>query len=167
MSEANPANIPAITVTDDTRVPMSAPDMKLTVPAIEGFVLHWFADRPGRIPRAMAAGYTFVDPSEVKIRNFGFAEDLVTSGNTDLGSKVSVHGGTDDAGKAERLYLMKIKQEWYDKDTALREETSDKIVASLRGGKLGSEKEALARRYVRTDDIFTRKVKPNGERKQS
>src|SRR6266850_4470127 len=164
----NPANLPETSVTDETRIPMNRPDLKLAVPEIEGFVLHWFADRPGRIPRAMAAGYTFVDPEEVKIRNFGFAEDLIKSGNTDLGSRVSVHGGVDDQGKAERLYLMKIKQEWYDKDMALREETSDKIVASLRGGKVGAEADSNAnRRYVKdTENLFTKKVKPTDGKRQ-
>jgi hypothetical protein len=164
---SNPANMPAVTVTDETRVPMSLPDLKLTVPEIEGFKLHWFADRPGRIPRAMAAGYQFVEPEEVRIRNFGFAEDLLNSGSTDLGNRVSVHGGVDDQGKAERLYLMKIKQEWYDKDMALREEASDKIVASLRAGKIGAERDSnVNRRYVKdTENLFTKKVKPtNGKR---
>jgi len=167
MSE-NPANVPATSVTDENRVPMSLPDLKLAVPEIPGFVLHWFADRPGRISRAAAAGYQFVDREEVRVRNFGFAEDLLNSGNTDLGSRVSVHGGTDERGGAERLYLMKIKQEWYDKDMALREETSDKIVASLRAGKIGSERDSnVNRRYVKdTDNLFTKKVKPTDGKRQ-
>lgn len=164
---SNPANAPAISVTDETRIPMGLPDMQLAVPEIEGFVLHWFADRPGRISRALAAGYTFVEPGEVKIRNFGFANDLLESGNTDLGSKVSVHGGTDDRGRSEKLFLMKIKKEWYDRDTVLREESADKTVASLKAGRIGAERDSSAnRRYVKdTENLFTKKVKPNGERK--
>lgn len=163
----NPANIPETSVTEETRVPMGAPDMKLAVPEIEGFHLHWFADRPGRIPRAVAGGYEFVTPEEVKIRNFGFASDLLQTGNTDLGSRVSVHGGTDERGAAERLYLMKIRNDWYARDMALREEKADNTVAALRAGRIGAERDSNAnRRYVKdTENLFTKKVKPNGERK--
>ena len=106
----------------------------------------------------MAAGYEFVGPDEVKIRNFGFAEDLMSSGNTDLGNRVSVYGGVAEKGGAERLYLMKIKKEWYDKDMALREERQDKIVDSIRGGQVGAERESnVARRYHRGgENLFTK-----------
>lgn len=159
----NPANIASKRITDETRVPMSLPQLMLEVPKIEGYVLHWFADRPGRISRATRGGYEFVDPSEVSVNNFGLAEDLLKDGNTDLGTRVSVLGGTDEKGGPERLYLMKVKQAWYDKDMALREEASERVVQALKHGTVGAEKERLddARlRYARgTDNIFNRKRK--------
>jgi len=157
----NPANERG--VTDDNRIPMSLPQLMLEVPEIEGYVMHWFADRPGRISRAAAAGYEWVTPEEVKINNFGLASDLEQTGNTDMGTRVSVHGGTTESGAAERLYLMKIRKEWYDKDMKLREEASDRVVQALRQGLTGADRDAMkdaAARYARnTDNIFTKKRK--------
>jgi len=156
----NPSNDRATAVTEDNRIPMSLPHLKLSVPDIEGYVLHWFADRPGRISRAQAAGYQFVGIDEVRLNNFGLASDLENSGNTDLGTRVSVHGSENERGGSERLYLMKIKKEWYDKDMALREQAADKVVRTLRDGMTGAEKDALkdaTQRYVRnTDNLFTK-----------
>lgn len=161
-SETNPANEPTKRVVDDTtRVPMSLPNLMLQVPEIDGYVMHWFADRPGRIGRAMKAGYEFVGPDEVELTNFDLASDVANSGNTDMGTRVSVHGGTAEGGKPERLYLMKIKKEWYDKDMALREEATDKVVKALRGGTVGADRESMAnaaQRYAKnTDNLFTKK----------
>lgn len=158
----NPANVPAMQVTDASRISMSLPRLMLEVPAIPGYVLHWFSDRPGRIPRAVQGGYEFVKPDEVRVNNFGLAEDLMKDGNTDMGSRISIHGGIDEKGASERLYLMKIRQEWYDKDMALREQASDRIVQALRGGQVGLQGNMadVAHRYARgTDNLFTRKDK--------
>ena len=157
----NPANERSTSVNEDNRISMSLPQMMLEVPAIEGYVMHWFADRPGRISRAAAAGYEFVKPDEVRINNFGLAADVLDSGNSDLGTRVSVHGGVGESGASERLYLMKVKKEWYDKDMELREQHSDRVVKSLRQGQTGAEKDAMtdaAKRYAKnTDNLFTKK----------
>lgn len=157
--ETNPANDRPVRVTDENRVSMSLPNLMLQVPEIPGYVMHWFADRPGRISRAMAAGYEFVAQDEVVINNFGLAADVADSGNTDMGSRVSVHGGTDEKGGSERLYLMKIKQEWYDKDMKLREEASETIVDSLKAGMTGARSsEDVAKRYARgTENLFVKR----------
>lgn len=155
----NPANERTAMVDDASRISMSLPKLMLEVPEIEGYVMHWFADRPGRIPRAVAGGYEFVTPDEVRINNFGLASDLVTDGNTDLGTRISVHGGTMDNGGSERLYLMKIRKEWYDKDMTLREQASDRVVQALKQGQVGLQGKAdeVATRYARnTDNLFTR-----------
>ena len=157
----NPAN--SSPVTDETRIPMSLPQLMLEVPEIPGYVMHWFADRPGRISRAIQGGYEFVNYDEVKLNNFGMAADLTQTGNTDLGSRVSVHGGTAENGGSERLYLMKVKKEWYDKDMELREQASDRIVQALKQGAVGADREKMAdaaKRYARnTDNLFTKKRK--------
>lgn len=159
----NPANEPRKGVDDATRIPMGLPQMMLEVPEIEGYIMHWFADRPGRISRAVNAGYEFVHPDEVRINNFGLASSVLESGNTDLGTRVSVHGSVAENGGSERLYLMKIKKEWYEKDMELREQHSDRVVNTLRNGLTGAEKEKMAdqhRRYARnTDNIFTKRKK--------
>ena len=160
----NPANERQLRVTDETRVPMGLPALMLGVPEIPGYVMHWFADRPGRINRAMNAGYEFVSQEEVQLANFNLASTLEESGNTDMGTRVSVHGGVGEQGKAERLYLMKIKKEWYDKDMALREQAADKVVQALRSGTTGADRESMAnaaQRYAKnTDNLFTKKRRP-------
>ena len=159
MEKANPSTDPLI-ITEDNRIPMSLPQLMLEVPEITGYVMHWFADRPGRISRALQAGYEFVDPDEVRINNFGVAADLSQGGSSDLGTRISVHGGVAENGSSERLYLMKIKKEWYDKDMALREEASDRTVSSLKQGTLGADREIMAnasKRYAKnTDNLFTK-----------
>lgn len=155
----NPANIPSVRVTEETRVSMSLPRLMLQVPPIEGYVMHWFADRPGRVSRAMAGGYEFVTPDEVAVNNFGLAADLGDSGSTDLGTRISVHGGTSESGGSERMYLMKIRQEWYDRDMELREQASDRVVQALRTGQVGGEgalNDARKRYAKNTDNLFTK-----------
>lgn len=155
------ANPSVAKVTEDTRVSMAIPQLMLEVPAIDGYEMHWFADRPGRIPRAVQAGYEFVNPEEVKVNNFGIAADLMQTGNSDMGTRISVHGGTSESGGSERLYLMKIKKEWYDKDMALREQNSDQVVNALKHGLVGSERDKMvdaAQRYAKnTDNLFTKR----------
>lgn len=157
----NPANEQPQRVTDESRVPMGMPQLTLEVPEIPGYKMHWFADRPGRIARALRGGYEFVSPDEIKLNNFSVADSIANSGNTDLGNRVSVYGGTDDKGSSVRLYLMKVKEEWWQKDMDLREETSERIVNTLRGGRVGAEKgsaQDAALRYTRgTENLFTRK----------
>lgn len=160
-TQANPANSRLPSITEENRVPMSLPEQMLQVPSIEGYEMYWFADRPGRISRAIAAGWQFVEPGEVKINNFSLAGDFLKDGNTDLGSRVSLHGGVNEQGASERLYLMKCKKEWYDKDMAAREARNDAVAAALRGGNVGSEKENrddANKRYSKvTTNLFTKK----------
>ena len=68
--------------------------------------------------------------------NAGLADDASRSGNTDLGSRVSAPAGGLVEGTVEpqRLYLMKLRQEWRDKDVEVREATNERVAVSLRGG---------------------------------
>lgn len=158
----NPSNSQTLKVTDDTRISMSVPRMMLEVPPIEGYVMHWFADRPGRINRAMQAGYEFVNRDEVQLNNMGLASDMTVDGNTDLGTRISIHGGVTDNGSSERMYLMKIKKEWYNKDMDLREQSADRIVQTLKTGSIGADHARdPAQRYAKgVENLFTRKKKP-------
>jgi len=123
-------------VTQRTRIPMSMPQLKLEVPEIPGYHLHWFLNTPGRISRALAAGYTFVEDDEVDIVNTGLANDRSASGNTDLGTRVSISAGSapGDDGQEQRLYLMKIPEEWWEEDQAELNGRNEQIAATLRGG---------------------------------
>lgn len=145
----SPANVRETRVTEATRVPMSLPELKLYVPDIPGYHLHWF--RGARTPRALQAGYEFVDPQEVTLVNSGLADDASRSGNSDLGSRVSVVAGDADpaSGSVERLYLMKIRQEWHEQDMAALEAKNETIAAALRGGvDVGSNPHGTEQRYI-------------------
>lgn len=140
------------------RIPMSVPQRKLEVPDIAGYIMYWFLE--SRVERALQGGYEFVDAKEVTLNQRGVATSGEISGNSDMGSRVSVVSGTGQDGQPERLYLMKIKKEWFDEDRAVLEARNKQIEDSIRRGGLGSEKEDSrdkANRYVKTSDMRSSK----------
>jgi hypothetical protein len=147
----NPANALEKTKSDRTRVPMSTAQLKLEVPEIPGFHLHWMMGNPSRIAQAMKAGYTFVDHDEVDVVNTGLADDASKNGNTDMGSRVSVVAGNDtgEDGKEQRLYLMKIPLEFWNEDQGALEAKNEQIAATIRGGgDAGGNPNGTEGRYV-------------------
>lgn len=157
-TQDNPANPALRRVTEATRIPMSLPQLKLQVPDIAGFHLHWFLSK--NIRAAQRAGYEFVREDEVDINNTSLADSASSSGNSDMGSRVSVLAGglAENKVEAEQLYLMKLPQAWRDKDVAALEAANDKIAEAIRGGTIGSEAAGRpnetasdrARRYLKT-----------------
>ena len=146
--KGNPANAPAKRVTEATRIPMSIPVLQLSVPEIPGYHLHWFLAK--NIARAKAAGYEFVDEEEVAVNNRGVADNLEESGSSDLGTRVSVIGGMDEQNNPERLYLMKLRDDWHDEDVRKLGERNDKIAQALRAGLIGAENDPDAgKRYLK------------------
>lgn len=144
-SPADATNLP--TVTEQTRVPFSVPVARLAVPEIPGYHLHWFNGTPERVQRAQQGGYVFVEEHEVHLNNRLLGGDTAESGNTDMGSRVSVVSGgeVDGTGQPARMYLMKIKEEWWQADqAALTAEGSrlDNVRKSLLSGAVGSEKQS-------------------------
>lgn len=121
------------------RVPMSVPVQKLEAPDIPGYHLHWFMGTPERLERAIAGGYEFVDEREAFINNTSLGGTSTRSGNTDMGSRVSVVSGQElgKDGQPQRLVLMKIKQEWYEEDQKLVEGKNQRVVDTLLGGMQG------------------------------
>lgn len=101
------------------RIPMSTAQRKMEVPAIDGYYLYWFKD--SNVESAMQAGYEFVARNEARLVNHAMAQDRSLSGNTDLGTRVSMIGSTTSEGGngPERAYLMKLRQEWRDEDRAI------------------------------------------------
>lgn len=153
MIAINPANKNPVAVGERKRIPMSVPVQKLSVPEIPGYHLHWFNGTPERIARAQQGGYEFVDSFEVQVNSVGLGNESTQSGNTDMGSRVSIVGGTevDPSGQPVRLILMKIKQEWREQDMKLVEDRNDSVANALMGGVLGAEKDGpgdTAQRYV-------------------
>jgi hypothetical protein len=96
------------------RVPMSVAMRKLETPEIPGYHLHWIKE--ANIPRALAAYYEFVNDDEVPINQRNPGLDTELSGNTDLGARVSIAAGLGANNLPERLYLMKLAEEYWIED---------------------------------------------------
>ena len=160
---SNPANEIQIKVTDQTRLSAAAPVRQLEVPEIPGYRLYWFVDRPGRISWAQRVGYEFVTDEEMQLSNRQLGSDQTLDGNQNLGSRISLYGDTDAQGNPLNLYLMKIRQEWYDKDRKVQEASSEAIVATLKRGMIGAENDTAAdasKRYTKgAENLFTRKMR--------
>lgn len=144
--------------TERRRIPMSVPVQKLEVADIPGYHLHWFNGNVERVQRAFDGGYEFVLPGEVSMASSGLGTTSAASGNTDMGSQVSIVSGQElgKDGQPLRMVLMKIKQEWYDEDQKVNEARNEKVRASLLGGLLGSEREQpgdVQHRYVKQATI--------------
>lgn len=144
--------------------PMSKGVPKLEVPEKEGYVRRWFRGDPGRIQRAMRAGWTFADANEVELNNFDLGGDAKADGNTDLGTRVSVISGdeADSTGQPSRLYLMECPEEVYAYSRGFQADRNESIAEALRGGKIGagyegeSDEEIDTTRYVKgaVPDLF-------------
>lgn len=164
----NPANTEAKASAERRRIPMSVPVQKLEAPDIPGYHLHWFNGTPQRIQRALDGGYEFVDEREANINNTSLGGTSTRTGNTDMGSRVSVLSGTEigQDGQPVRLILMKIKQEWYEEDQTLVQARNNQVIDTLTRGVAGAERDApgdTKQRYVdrarsSVPDFFKRKI---------
>lgn len=146
------------------RIPMSIPVQRLAVPDVPGYHLHWFRGTPERVQRAVDGGYEFVDEQETEVGAVDLGGTSTRTGNTDLGTRVSVIGGSEVGtdGQPVRLILMKIKQEWYEEDQKLVEKRNDQVVDTLLGAMQDTGGNDGSHRYVdktRTTipDFFKRK----------
>ena len=134
MAQSNPAN--SVERKARSRVSMALPTLKLKVPKIPGFELHWFRGTSARLAQAQAAGYRFVTQEEVDIPETGLANDAEGAGNSTLGNHVSVSAGDELAdGQGARLFLMKIPKEYWYEDQKVVDEKHEQIAATLRGDK--------------------------------
>lgn len=129
--EQNPANKPSRRIEAGKRIPMSLPHLKLQVPDLPGYHLHWMRGDAQRINQALAGGYEFVEKDEVALNTFGVADDPEDAEGSDLGSRISVFGGNDGS----RLYLMKIKLEYWNEDRKAESDRQEKVAELLRGDK--------------------------------
>lgn len=161
-NKENIGNAPKARVTEASRIPMSAPNQKLSVPEIPGFHLHWHLGK--NVARAKAAGYTHVTAEDgIFVDNSGLADPKTMTGSTDLGSNISILAGdaADENGDPERLYLMKLPQEWWQADQKLILERNESIAQQLRGGGGAAQGESASdrgKRYMKKgQDLFTPK----------
>lgn len=161
MSTAVVSNSPAQTA-QRKRIPMSGPQLALSVPDIPGYRLYWFRGDPGRIQRAEQGGYEFVRPEEVALNNRTLGSDPAKAGNTDMGSRVSAVAGAEVGLDQQpvRLYLMKIKEEYWREDQAAQLGPGSRlndVRKALAGGLLGAEGQALEdRKQVYVDPKRTK-----------
>ena len=168
MDRQNPAERPGRSSAERQRIPMSVPLQRLQVPDIPGWHLHWFRGTPERIARAQQGGYEFVTPEEVDLNNLDIGGSSAVSGNTDMGSRVSVISG-EEVGRDSQpvsMILMKIREELWLEDQGALEDRQEQIATAIRGGKVGvgqapgENASDAAQRYVRqTENLFTRKRK--------
>lgn len=163
MNTQNPAKAPGKSVAERQRIPMSLPVQSLEVPEKPGFHRHWFRSDPARIARAQQAGYTFVAADDVDINNQDIGGSSVASGNTDMGSRVSVVSGDDlgNDGQPGRLILMEIPEEWWKESEAILEQKNEQIADAIRGGTLatGPRENPMdaGLRYIKQgDNLFTK-----------
>ena len=163
MTDQNPANETAVSMIPEGYIPMSSPVQRLQVPEREGWVRYWFRGDPGRLQRAQQAGYRFVYAGDVKVNNFDVGGSSTDSGNTDLGTRVSLVTGDDSGpdGQPNRLYLMEVPKELYEYGQKILQERNDSIAEELRSGLIGSDTSGesnrdKATRYAKTGvpDLF-------------
>lgn len=118
------------------REPFGEPRLKLQAPARPGYRRYWFNDEPGRIQRALGAGYSFVKVNGRNTRNVV---------------------GRSKNGSAQVAYLMEIPEGWFLQDVRRQQAKVDEIDTAIRGGSLGAQKGELAKdgdnRYVPKDGI--------------
>lgn len=99
------------------RIPMDVQQQRLEVQDIPGWRLYWFKEE--NVPRAYCEGhYDFVTDEDVSLNRILIAQNPRNSGNTDLGSGVSIVGGTNKDGQPQRLVLMKLPVELFKQDQA-------------------------------------------------
>jgi len=156
-TKVSPASEAPRRVTLASRVPMGLPQQRLSVPEIPGYFCYWHVT--DNVPRALRAGYEFVSPEEVDVASFDVAGDPTLPGGTDMGSRISQSSGVGAFaadGGAERLYLMKLPQEFRDADNKAREAGSEQLARKLRAGMAGAENDPdRARRYMKQgQDLF-------------
>ena len=102
---------------EDSRVPFGSNEERLGYEKREGYHRHWFNDSPGRLQRALKAGYKHVLDKET-------------------GKNVSVPVGVAPNGGVLMGFLMEIPLEWWKKDLALGQERVDKTDADIRRGNI-------------------------------
>jgi hypothetical protein len=132
----NPATSADVVFDESKWVPMGSKSGRLKVPEKPGWHRHWFRTEPGRIERAMQAGYRFVDPAEISMIPQQIGGTPEQGGSTDLGSRVSVAaGGFADNGQALRLYLMECPMHLYQRAKAMLQDDTDNTVQALAAGR--------------------------------
>lgn len=151
------------------RIPMSVPVRKMEVPPMEGFHLHWFLE--SNVARAIDGGYEHVNNHEVVLNQSNVGSDTSLSGNTDLGTRVSLVAGINDLGHPMRQYLMKIPEEWYNEDQKVLEKRNASIMEQIFKGSRIMGDEQVSRKdreqmYVKEEESLFQRPAPKAREQQ-
>lgn len=98
------------------RKPFGGLEQKMNYPDRPGFHRHRFNDNPGRIERALEAGYTHVKDKE--------------------GNNVKWIVGTAPGGGPQTAYLMEIPEEFFQQDMAAQQQIVNERENAMRRGEL-------------------------------
>jgi hypothetical protein len=113
------------------RKPFGAMEQKLNYPARPNYHRHWFNDIPGRVPRAIEAGYSHVKDKDDK--------------------NVCRVVGVAEGGGPLSAYLMEIPEEWFQEDMAVQQRDVDEKESAIKRGEL--EAKPGDNRYVPSQGI--------------
>jgi len=114
------------------RKPLSGLNQRLAADIPEGFHGHWFVDRPGRIQRAIEAGYRFAHNGNNGVMREDDERD---------GAIFEEHADTNARNESVRAYLMLIPESLYKEDFDAKQATLDRQMESIKRGsesKMGS-----------------------------
>lgn len=114
------------------RKPFGTPEAKLSWPPRPGYKRRVFNDEPGRIARALEAGYEHV---------------------LENGKPICRTVGSAERGGGLTGYLMEIPEEWYDEDFAKKQEALDETDAAIYRGAYKDEEARGDHRYVPSTGI--------------
>jgi hypothetical protein len=106
------------------RVPLGAPQQKLTAQIRSGYVGRWVNDEGGRLQQAEAAGYSFVSQDT----------KTATGSNADPGTRISRIVGSQENGQPLRAYLMEQTEENYAEDQAAKQRQIDAFDEAMKRG---------------------------------
>jgi hypothetical protein len=102
------------------RKPFGRLEQSLAWPPIPGMRLYWFNDTPGRIDRALEAGYAHVDDKN--------------------GCHVSRITGKGENSRGLQSFLMQIPEQWYRDDQRLVNDAETEKLRDILEGRNGSDK---------------------------
>lgn len=115
-------------VTRQTRRPFGSHMQKLAYEARPGYHRHWFNEIPGRLDKALEAGYAFVLDKEQK--------------------RVARPVGVNEGGGSLMAYLMEIPEEWYKEDMKAEQDGIDDLEDNIRQGADAQGKPGSDGRYI-------------------
>ncbi len=90
-------------------------------------VIRWFNDKPGRLDRALAGGYKFVDPKYAT----SLGQGALHRDGKDPESDTRVSLVVNNDVPVIRAYLMEISRKFFDEDQALKEKKNQAVDEAL------------------------------------
>jgi hypothetical protein len=117
------------------RKPFGSHVQKLNYPERPGFHRHWFNDYPGRIARALEAGYKHVQDRD--------------------GKNVARIVGVAEAGGGLNAYLMEIPLQFYLEDQRIKDRARDELDAKMKRGVIAGSAPGKDGAYLPTNQSGT------------